>query len=123
MPQPLRSVLAVLAGFVLTMLLSMASTVTAVHLMHLKSAHPVPGFLVVNAVVSGAAAFVGGWVAARLGGLKPLHHGLGVAMLLALVGLVALMRPAASQPYGYQLFVPVLMSFAALGGAAVGARE
>jgi MFS-type transporter involved in bile tolerance (Atg22 family) len=122
-PRSLRSVLAVLAGLLATFALTIACTLLAVHTMHLKSAHPTPGYLALNVFYSLLAAVMGGWVAARLSGYKPLHHALALAMILAALGLTMLIRPAPSQPYNYQLMMAVLPSFAVLGGGWLAARS
>jgi hypothetical protein len=122
MPRPLRSILAVLAGLAACMGLVIACTLATVHALHLMSGHPTSGYLILNVVYSLAAAVLGGWLAARLAGFKPLHHGLALAMVLALFGLLSLVKPSTAQPYNYQLLMAVLPPFAVLAGAALAAR-
>ncbi len=123
MPRPLRSILAVFAGLVACMATVIVCTLLAVHAMHLKTGHPTPGYLILNVAYSLAAAVLGGWLAARLAGFKPLHHGLALAMILAILGLLSLVNPSAAQPYDYQLLMAVLPPFAILAGAWLAARS
>ena len=123
MPRALRSILAVFAGLIACVATVIACTLIAVHAMHLKTGNPAPGYLTLNVVYSLAAALLGGWLAARIAGFKPLHHGLALAMILALFSLLSLVKPSAAQPYNYQLLMAVLPPFAVLAGAAIAARS
>ncbi|SEG42882.1 hypothetical protein SAMN05421819_2885 [Bryocella elongata] len=122
-PQALRSVLAVLAGFVAMVALVIVCTLLAMQAMHLKSGHPTPGYLVINATYSLLAAVAGGWIAARLSRYKPLHHALALAMIVAFLSLVMLMKPSLSQSYTYQLAMAIVPPFAVLAGGWLASRQ
>jgi putative membrane protein (TIGR04086 family) len=117
MPRPLRSVLAVLAGLAVMFVIVIACTLLSVALMHLKTGHPTPGYLVINVVYSLAAAVAGGWVAARLAGYRPVAHGVALALLMLVLSALSLLHPAPSQPFFYQLFLTIVPPLAAIGGA------
>jgi hypothetical protein len=119
MPRPLRSVLAVLAGFAVMFVLVIVCTLLSLALMHLKTGHPTPGYLVINVVYSLAAAVAGGWVAARVAGYRPLAHGVALALLMFVQGGLFLLHPAASQPFLYQVFLVIFPPLAAIGGSAL----
>ena len=94
MPKALRSVLAVLAGYFAMAVAVVVFTVACVKALHLQSGHPTPGYLVANLVYSLLAAVLGGWVAAKIAGYRPLQHGLAL-------GLLMLIHPAPGQPLWY----------------------
>jgi hypothetical protein len=119
MPRPLRSVLAILAGFAVMFVIVIACTLLSVALMHLKTGHPTPGYLVLNVVYSLAAAVAGGWVAARVAGYRPITHGVALAALMFVQSALFLLQPAPSQPFLYQVFLTIVPPLAAIGGAAL----
>ena len=122
MPQPLRSVLAVIAGFFTINIVVIVLTAICVHAMHLKSGHPTPGYLVFNVAYSLGAAFLGGYVAGWIGRRRPLAHGIVLAVVMLAFAVVFLLHPAASQPYWYQVFLALVPPLAAIGGSAVAGR-
>jgi putative membrane protein (TIGR04086 family) len=123
MPKFLRSILAVLAGFFSMFLVVIVLTLICVRVLHLKSGHPTPGYLAFNAIYSLAAAILGGYVAARVAGYKPLAHGIALGAVMFVFACLQLLHPAASQPYAYQLLLAVLPPLAAVAGAAFEARR
>jgi uncharacterized membrane protein YfcA len=123
MPQSVRSILAVLAGFLSMMVVVVACTLASVALLHLKSGNPTPGYLVLNVVYSLAGAFLGGWVTARLAGVAPVGHGVALAVLIVLLSALSYVHYTGLQPLGYQIFVTVFPPFAAIAGAAIVRRR
>ena len=99
MPKVLRSVLAIVAGFVTMFVIVIVCTVVCLQTMHLKSGHPTPGYLVINVIYSLAAAFAGGWVAARAAGYNPVIHGIILGAIMLVQSALFLLHPAASQPF------------------------
>jgi len=119
MPRPLRSVLAIVAGFAAMVVIVIVCTLLSVKLMHLTTGHPTPFYLVLNVLYSLAAAVAGGWVAARVAGYRPLAHGVALALLIFALSALSLLHPAPSQPFLYQVFLTLVPPLAAVGGAAL----
>jgi hypothetical protein len=119
MPRPLRSFLAVIAGFAVMFVIVIVCTILCLGLMHLKSGHPTPGYLVINVVYSLSAAAVGGWVTGRVSGFRPIAHGVALALLMLVQSTLFLLHPAASQPFLYQVFLTVIPPLAAIAGSAL----
>lgn len=83
----LRSVLGVLAGLVTAVALVVALTALAVFVVFGGdfAARPTPPYLVVNLSYTFGAAVVGGWLAGRIAGRRPLLHGAVLAALMLLL--------------------------------------
>jgi hypothetical protein len=128
----LRSVLAILAGYVVMAVIVMAGTAAAAAAFGLPLAPnagaPVPtpgaGYLAANLLVSALGAVAGGWVAAHVARRRPLTHAAVLAALLVAAGLATLGRPQPGQPAWYP---PVLLVLgpagALLGGLLRSARR
>jgi hypothetical protein len=119
MPRALRSVLAVLAGFVLMVAIVIACT----HALRLNAIQPTPGYLKINFACTMLAALAAGWLTARLAGYRPMAHGLALAMTMVLLGMVALMKPTPTQPWSYQFLLAAVPPFAVLLGSWIAARR
>lgn len=115
----LRSLAAVVAGYLTMALVVILGTVAATAafvpggLAALRAgaaAGVVPaGYLAANLVVSLLAAMLGGWVAARVATRAPLAHAASLAIAVAVFGLVTALRPAApGQPAWYPWTIVVL---------------
>ena len=125
----LRSVGAILAGFVVATIVVMASTWVAVTTM-LPAAgpgqmpEPTPTYLAVNLGYSLLAAFLGGEVAVRLGRRAPLLHGMGLGVLLLVlgVGMAATTSDGTqgNQP-GWYLYAVAVLGW--VGASAAGVRR
>lgn len=129
----LRSVGAVLAGFVVATIVVGVATVVTVMVM-LPDAGPgampvpTPKYLAVNLGYSFAAAVLGGWLAARLAGRAPLGHGMAVGTVMLVLGFVTAALPSdgvqGSQPGWYLYVMPVLGWIGAtLGGVLRGQQQ
>jgi hypothetical protein len=119
MPQPLRSTLAVLVGFVAMMFIVIVCTVACVKAFHLQSGHPTPLYLAINVAYSLAAAFLGGWICARMAGRSPVIHGAVLAAIMLVLGAFSYQGYKGSQPVWYQLFVILVPPLVAVAGAAM----
>lgn len=127
----LKSVGAVLAGFLAATVLVMAATLVATSLMLPPSGpgmmpEPTPTYLAVNLAYSVGAAVAGGWLAARLAGRAPLGHGMALGTILLVLGLVAAALPSdgtkGSQPGWYLYAVALLGWIGATAGGMLRAR-
>lgn len=118
MPKALRSVLAVLAGYFAMALIIIVLTAACIAALHLRSGHPTNGYLAFNLLYSFAAAVAGGWVAAKVAGTRRIQHGLALAALILVLGLLFMLHPAPGQP-AWDQWVLTLLSplFAVLGAA------
>jgi hypothetical protein len=122
----LRSVGAVLAGFVAATIIVLLSTVIAVKLMLPPAGpgvmpEPTGSYLAVNLACGLLAAIAGGWLAARLALRAPLGHAMAVGTILLVLGLAAAAMESdgtsGSQP-GWYLYAVALIGWigASLGG-------
>lgn len=122
----IRSAFAVLAGYVVMVVIVVIGTMAAVRLiLHQPiSAMPTPGvgppsapYLRANLVVSALAAFLGGWVTAAIATYNPLQHGVALAALMVVMSLVSMRQARGSQPRWYQLVLLTVMPLVCLLGA------
>lgn len=117
MPRILRSVLAVIAGFLAMAVLVMVLTLVSVSALHVKSGHPTPGYLTLNVIYSLAAALLGGWLAALVAGRSPVAHGIALAVVMLALSAVSYIHYSGTQPFAYQIFLIVAPPLAAVLGA------
>jgi len=121
----LKSIGAVLVGLVTGMVVVMALTYLAAHLFFEGdlTAPPTQPYLVVNIAYSFGAAALAGWLAARLGGSRPLAHASGVALLILLLSSGGGSNPGAGVPDWYGPALAALMPLGALLGGWLRARS
>jgi hypothetical protein len=118
----LRSVAAVLAGLVVTVVLVMVLTYLVAAWFAVPVERPLPGsYLALNLLGSALAGMVGGATAVRLAPHTPHGHVFALAILILLLSLPTLLAPpSAGQPSWYGVVVSVLGPVAvALGGIAM----
>jgi len=120
-----RSVLAVIAGFLVTTMIVMIATVITAQLMFgemtedmLATFTPTPTYLVINILYGVLAAMIGGyytaWVARRL----PVRHGMALALLILIMGVVTIfVEQQGNQPVWYSYVMPVLGAMGAVMGS------
>ena len=122
----LRSVGAVLAGFLLATIIVLLSTMIAVALMLPPAGpgmmpEPTGSYLAVNLICGLLAASAGGWLAARLARHAPLGHAMAVGTVMLVLGLAAAAMESdgttGRQP-GWYLYAVALIGWvgASLGG-------
>lgn len=122
----LRSVGAVLAGFLLATIIVLLSTMIAVALMLPPAGpgvmpEPTGSYLAVNLACGLLAAIAGGWLAARLARHAPLGHAMAVGTVMLVLGLAAAAMESdgttGRQP-GWYLYAVALIGWvgASLGG-------
>ena len=119
----LRSIFAVMVGYMVMMVVVIALTLVFVKTMGLKSGNPTPGYLFINVVYTFLAAAIGGYVAARIAEIRPIATAGGLAILMAIMGVLSYRHYAGLQPLWYQVMMMVAPSLCALGGAALYARN
>ena len=122
MPPVLRSIFAVIGGFLTMNFIIIIFTVISVAMLHLKSGHPSPGYLAFNVGYSffaaGAAGFVTGLIADRL----PLGHAAVLAVIMLAFGIVSYPHFTGQQPLWYQVMMMSVPPLCVLAGAALFAR-
>jgi hypothetical protein len=123
-----RSVLAVLAGFVAMALLVMIATALAVRfvlrrpLATMRSQGPSPqsaAYLAINVAASGLAALVGGYATALIAEHDRVAHGLGLAAVMVVMSVVSMRQSGAAQPRWYRILLLTVMPALAVAGAAL----
>ena len=122
MPQILRSILAVIAGFVTMSFMLIVLTLIAVNAMNLKPGQPTPGYLAINVAYSFLAAGAAGFVTALIAGVKPLEHAYVLAGIMLVMGVVSYMHYTGTQPGWYKGMMVVVPPLCAIAGAIVCAR-
>ena len=122
----LRSILAVLVGFVAMAVVVMIGTAVAMRALqpHEGDATALamrlnPAYLTANLVLSGVAALIGGYVVATIARHDPIRHGIALALLILVMSVVSMRRAGATQPRWYQLTLATAMPLIAIGGSAL----
>ena len=116
----LRSILSVIAGYVLFALSAFAFFQLSGQPPHQHA--PVPVMLA-SIAVGMLGAFAGGYLAARMAGRRPFAHGIAVAVVLAAGALASLLATLGHGAIWSQLAALVLMAPSAMFGGAVVARS
>ena len=109
----LHSILAVLGGFAATAIVVIVTTAIAARIF------PPRTYLAVNLGAAALAAFLGGAITVRLAPDKPFFHGIGLAALMCLMGIISARQAGDRQPRWYQLILCTVMPAIALIGAYV----
>ena len=123
MPPILRSILAVIAGFIAMSFVIIVLTLLSIKTMGLKSGHPTPGYLVINVVYSFLAAAAGGFVTALIAAVKPVEHAYVLACVMLVMGALSYAHYRGTQPGWYQLLLVLVPPLCAIAGAAICARS
>ena len=123
MPPVLRSVLAIVAGFLCINFVIIAFTLTAVATLHLKSSQPTSGYLIFNVTYSFLACIAGGFVCGMVAGRKPLQHALALSCIMLFFGIFSYLHYKGQQPLWYQLMMISAPPALALAGAAIFQRQ
>jgi MFS-type transporter involved in bile tolerance (Atg22 family) len=105
------SILAVLGGFAATALFVVVTTAVAAR------AVPARAYLTVNLASAALAAFLGGFLTARFAPDKPFFHGIALAALMCVMGVLSARQAGDRQPRWYQVVLCTLMPAIALIGA------
>jgi hypothetical protein len=122
----MRSLMAVVAGLVVTTVLVLVLTFLATWaLLSGPTAAPSPSYLAANLLGGAIAGMAGGATAMRLAPHRPHGHLFVLALVILLLSLPTLLSaPAPGQPAWYGLALSVLGPVSVLlGGMAVGARS
>lgn len=130
----LRSILAVIAGFmVMVMFVGFGTTIAAGFMIGPVQAgtvvQPPLAYLIVNLALSLVAAIIGGWVAGAIAGRDPMIHAGALSLLVLVLSVVSIIvargtQEAAVQPKWYQLVVTILgVGGVLLGGVMRGGQQ
>jgi hypothetical protein len=120
----MRSVLAVLAGFVAMALTVIVATVLFARVLYPDAAPgrpptPTGAWLAVNFAYSLAAAVLGGWLAAYLAPRAPFRHAVALAVVAAAMALPGILGGGSpGQPAWY----PAVLGALAVGGVLLGGK-
>lgn len=122
----LRSVGIVLLGYLVMAVIVVVSTAGLVRLLAPQAAHPEPGhpassYVGANLAAGLLAALTGGWVVARLAERAPIGHGLALAALVAVMGLISARQQGAKQPAWYRVVMPLIGAAGSVLGAYIAA--
>jgi hypothetical protein len=122
MPPILRSILAVLVGFMVMSFIVGIFTVLAAAVLHVQYGRPTPTYLACNVAYSLFAAGVAGFICALIAGHRPtLHAGILAAIMLA-ASVPAALHPAGVQPTWYVFVLMFGGPLAVVAGAAIFVR-
>jgi len=121
----LASILAVLGGFAAMALLVMVTTAVAAATLipggmkgMATPGAPLPrAYLTANLACSALAAFLGGFITARLAPDRPFFHAVALAALMCVMGILSARQAAGRQPAWYPWVLCTVMPAIALIGA------
>ncbi len=119
MPSLLRSMIAVIVGFMVTYLAVIAFTLLMVKTMGLHADPPTPARLAYNAFAAFTAALVGGVVTGTLAPERRVRHGYLLAMVLLMMTALSYLHYQGGQPAWYQATMVVVPPIFAVLGAKV----
>ena len=123
MPHAMRSIFAVMFGFMVMILSKVFLTFI---LLRILGPHPdpiAPSSLSLSLAFTFLAAGIGGYVAARVDPFRPILAAFVLAGLIFALALVSYRHHSGFQALWYQLLMLVAPPFCALGGAALYARR
>lgn len=123
MPQMMRSIFAVMFGF---MVMILSKVLLTLILLKILGAHPDQSAarnLALYLAFTFLAAAIGGYATARVDVFKPIQAAFVLAGLIFIMGIVSYRHRTGFQPLWYQLTMLVAPSLCALGGAALYARR
>lgn len=122
----LRSFFAVLAGYIVMMLIVGMATFILQAIFpawFLAGTPPPPAYLVLSVAYSLVAGFLGGWLAGRIGRRKEVLHALGTAVLATVMSLIpALFYGVRTEPRWLQAVPSAAMPLMAVVGGWVRSR-
>jgi uncharacterized membrane protein YfcA len=118
MPSVIRSVLAVVAGYLATAVIVMAGTFAAMAAFGLSmTSAPTPPYLAANLVVSFIGAVVGGWVCTRIAPNRQWAHAVALVFLFFLISLLPVGGATNGQPAWYTLALAFIGTVGVMSGA------
>jgi hypothetical protein len=127
----LRTFLAVMAGFAVTVLLVLVTSALAglAFGLPLTTApgqpvvQPGAGYLAANLLSAVVAALAGGWTTARLAGRHPMLHAVVLAAIVLSLGVMGARAPQPGQPTWYPWTLAIIGPVGVLAGAALVRRR
>jgi hypothetical protein len=119
MSAAVRSVVAVVLGFMAMIVLKMLFTLILVKTMTVNQAHPATLYLAVVVVCTFIAATLGGFVTGAVAKTKPVEHAAALGAIVFFLGWLSYQHYGSSQPIWYQWLVGVVPPFLVLTGSAL----
>ena len=122
MPAIVKSILAILAGYVAMAIAVVALTAVVTRIMPQSEGSPGAAYMGINLCYSFAAAVLGGFTAAWIAGRAPIQHGYVLAALVFLLSIFSAIQMGNKQPRGYQIALALLAPAGVMLGAYLKAR-
>ncbi|QHN02957.1 hypothetical protein FTO74_05920 [Granulicella sp. WH15] len=119
----LRSVFAVIFGYMVMMVVTVPLTLIAVKVFSAGSGHRSPVFLVYNMLASFVAVFLGGCVTGRIAASQRVRHGFMLALVTLMMAMISASHSKGGGPVWYEVLLIVTPPFFAVLGAKVIDRE
>ena len=113
MPAALRSLLAVIAGFITLSFVVGLLTQIAIVTLHVRPGQPTPGYLAINVLYGFLAALAAGYITGLAAGRRPVEHATALASITLIAGVISSLHYAGLEPIWYRwlmiLAPPLLM--------------
>ncbi len=123
----LRSVFAVIFGYMVMMVVTVPLTLIAVKFFSAGAGanlgHRSPAFLIYNMLASFVAVFLGGCVTGRIAASQRVRHGFMLALVTLMMAMISSTRSKGGGPAWYEVLLIVTPPFFAVLGAKVIDRE
>ena len=113
----LRSIMAVIVGFMVMMLVAIVLGFVMIRTMGMERGQPSAGHLVFNAGASFFAGLVGGFVTGTIAVERRVRHGYLLAMVMLLMAALSYVHYTGAQPAWYQAMLVVVPPLFAIAGA------
>jgi hypothetical protein len=119
MPSLLRSMIAVIVGFMVMYLAVIAFALVMVKTMGVPAGPPTPGRLIYNALTAFAVSLIGGFVTGTIAPERRVRHGYLLAMVMLFMAALSYVHYTGGQPAWYQATMVVVPAVFAVLGARV----
>jgi hypothetical protein len=119
----LRSMVAVIVGFMVMFLVVIALTLVMVKTLGVPHGHPSAGYLSFNAGAAFVASLVGGYVTGTIAAERRVRHGYLLGIVMLLMAALSYVHYRGSQPAWYQAAMVVIPPLFAVMGAKIAERS
>jgi hypothetical protein len=123
MPPIVRSIFAVIFGFMVMILSKIFLTLIFLRIMGPRPDQTSAEYLALNLVFTLLAATIGGAVAALVAVKRPIAHAVPLACIVLILGLLPYRHYTGLQPFWYQVMMMIAPPLCAVAGAALYARN